>query len=180
MLNFKDKESTQLTEIKKTRFEDCSLVEIHVQEDQPNLDSLNKLPDIEFPEFKAEIEDFISTFVDLDDFDWKFDENYTDEKRRGGHQRHRQTTEIKEELIQPMFSSRTLIKGKSIKQRAEKINNELSQVPTMSESEIELFSKKYGLKLLALKNATPYFEKDRKEQIYKWCLAESKGNKSEN
>lgn len=33
-------------------------------------------------------------------------EKYVQEKRRGGHERHRQTTEIKDELIKPMFANR--------------------------------------------------------------------------
>ena len=60
-----------------------------------------------------------------------------------------------------MFSNRTLIRGESVKQRAEKINRELSQVPTLSENELELFSKKYKLNLLTLKHASAYFEDDR-------------------
>ena len=131
--------------------------------------------DFEFNDFELDV-DFKDTFVELENMDW-FDESYVAEKRRGGKQRHQKTTEIKEELIKPMFSNRTLIKGKSVKQRAEKINRELAQIPALSESGIDLFSKKYGVKLLALKKASSYFEDDREEQIYKWCLLLSKAKK---
>ena len=57
---------------------------------------------------------------------------------------------------------------------APKINCELSQVPTLSENELELFSTNYELNLLTLNHASDYFEDDRQEQIYKWCLAFSK------
>ena len=168
VINFDDEDSNQLTEIKKMRYAECVLLEIYAQREEKQ-DYFTHEGFLD--ESKIEFEDFTIEFADVD---WEFDENYTDEKRRGGQQRHRQTTEIKEELIQPMFSNRDLIKGKSVKQQAEKINSELAQVPTMSESEIELFSKKYGVKLLALKKASPYFQGDRKDQVYKWCLDISK------
>lgn len=180
VLNFKDKDTAQFAAIKEVRYEDCSLIEIHAQHDSTEKEELSFPSDFEVSDLTFELDDFKDTFIEFEDFNWQFDEAYTDEKRRGGQQRHRQTTEIKEELIQPMFSNRALIKGKSIKQRAEKINGELSQIPTMSETEIELFSKKYGVELLALKKASPYFENDRKDQIYKWCLEKSKENRNEN
>jgi hypothetical protein len=169
VFNFDQDDSNQLAEIKKMRYADCELIEIYTQRDEKrdhfgHDDFLNDL--------KLDLSDFTIEFADLD---WSFDENYKEEKRRGGQKRHRQTTEVKEELVTPMFSNRALIKGQSVKQRAEKINDELAQIPTMSESEIEQFSKKFGVKLLALKNAASYFESERKDQVYKWCLIVQKG-----
>jgi len=95
-------------------------------------------------------------------------------RSKGGQNRHRKTTEIKQHIVKPMFLNKEKIKGHSVKQRAEKINCELSQVPTLSENELELFSTNYELNLLTLNHASDYFEDDRQEQIYKWCLAFSK------
>jgi len=175
ILNFKAEDTSQFAEIKRARYEDCTLVEIHAQQEQDK--DLEPFSDTDFELNNFELDvDFKDTFIELDNMDW-FDESYTAEKRRGGKQRHQKTTEIKEELIGPMFSNRTLIKGKSVKQRAEKINKELAQIPTLSESAINLFSKKYGVELLALKKASPYFEGDREDQVYKWCLALNKARK---
>jgi hypothetical protein len=39
---------------------------------------------------------------------------------------------IKENLVKPLFLNKAIIKGKSVMQRAKKINDELAQIPTMS------------------------------------------------
>ncbi|MDG2264951.1 MAG: hypothetical protein P8L47_02375 [Candidatus Marinamargulisbacteria bacterium] len=174
VLNFKYKDTAQFKALKEVRYEDCSLIEISAQLNSTETKEPSMTETCETSDLTFELDTCNDSFIELEDFDWQFDENYTDEKRRGGQKRHRKTTEIKETLIHPMFSNRTLIRGESIKQRAEKINRELSQIPTLSENELELFSKKYKLNLLTLKHASAYFEDDRQAQIYRWCLAFSK------
>ena len=64
---------------------------------------------------------------------------YLAKRRRCGQIRHNTTTEIKTNIIKRMFLNRDLIKGKSIKQRAEKIHVELSKLPNMSDQDLERF-----------------------------------------
>ena len=73
-----------------------------------------------------------------------------------------------------MFLNKTLIKGSSIKQRAEKINQELVKISVLSTREQSIFATKFELDEDRIQEAMPYFNQDRSEQVYKWCLGVGK------
>jgi hypothetical protein len=101
-------------------------------------------------------------------------EKYRQEKRRGGQQRHRQTTEIKEAIIKPMFLNKAQIKGPSTKYRAKVISDKLCETGIMTDRQIKDFSEKYGLEFKVLNTSKSYFLPEKERQIYDWCRAINK------
>ena len=169
VVNFDEEDSNQLTEIKKKRYDECELVEIYAQReevsDQFEYDGF-------LDESKIEFEDVTIEFAEVD---WDFDENYKNEKRRGGHSRHRETTEIKQHIVKPMFLNKEKIKGPSVKQRAKKISDKLCETGSMTDEQLETFSNNYGLEFKVLKASKAYFLPEKERQIYDWCRAADKG-----
>jgi hypothetical protein len=169
VVNFDEEESNQLTEIKKIRYADCELIEIYAQmeakKEQFSHDEFLDGSKFELPDFTVEFEDV----------NWIFDENYTDEKRRGGQERHRQTTDIKQYVIKPMFLNKELIKGPSIKYRAKAISDKLCEIGSMTDVQLQEFSKKYDLDFKVLSTSKSYFLPEKEKQIYDWCRVIDKG-----
>lgn len=107
----------------------------------------------------------------------KNSEKYITEKSKAGKRRHEKTEIIKNQIIKPMFDNKELIKSTSVKQRADKISNELITVfsqESNSSEELKSFAKKYNLDLNVLQNSQDYFLDDKGDTIYRWCLKFSK------
>jgi hypothetical protein len=107
----------------------------------------------------------------------KNSEKYITEKSKAGKRRHKKTEIIKNQIIKLMFDNKELIKSTSVKQRADKISNELitvfSQESDNSEK-LKTFAKKYNLDLNTLQSSQDYFLDDKGDTIYRWCLKFSK------
>ncbi len=101
---------------------------------------------------------------------------------KGGKERHKETDPIKNNIIKPMFANRELIKGGSVKHRANKIWAITTEVFSKKDDDdqpynqdqingrISNFANKYNLDLSTLKESAFYFQSDDKsETIYKWC-----------
>lgn len=106
---------------------------------------------------------------------------YLSEKSKGGKKRHEKTEIIKSEVIKPMFENIVLIKGKSIKQRANKIHDLLAELFSVDdedennlEDKIINFSNKYNINTESLEGSATYFLDDKSDRVYKWCLDFSK------
>lgn len=168
VMNFDNNDSNQLTQVKKRKYVDCELIEVAVQNTE-NRETFS---------FDSTAESFETAFDDMviefEGVNWEFDENYFTEKQKGGIARHKKTTIIKKHIIKPMFLNTTLIKGKSIKQRAEHLSDELAKLCALSDEQLSRFSEKFELNPEHVKNTKLYFSEDKSEQIYKWCLAISK------
>jgi hypothetical protein len=101
-------------------------------------------------------------------------------KSKAGKSRHQKTEIIKTQIIKHMFNNRELIKGISTKQRADKISKELTTVFYQEsdnynkEQLINNFAKKYHLDLNILKSSKDYFQDNKSDTIYRWCLKFSK------
>ena len=169
VVNFDQDDSNQLTEIKKNRYADCDLIEIYAQREEKR-DHFE--PDGLLDDSKFDFGDFTIEFADVD---WAFDENYKEEKRRGGQERHQQTTVIKQQIIKPMFLNKEHIKGPSVKYRAKVIADKLCETSAMTDAQIQEFSHKFGLDFKVLRTSKSYFLPEKERQIYDWCRAIDQG-----
>jgi len=100
----------------------------------------------------------------------------------GAKKRHEKTDIIKNNIIKQMFENKALIKGKTTQQRADKITEVISEAfskkddddqPYSQEeinSRVVNFAKKYQIDLTILEESAYYFQDDKSEKIYKWCL----------
>ncbi|MFA5880161.1 MAG: hypothetical protein WC860_08345, partial [Candidatus Margulisiibacteriota bacterium] len=168
VMNFDFEESNQLKAIKKYNRFDCKIIEIDVQHD-------DKKPAFSFDnEFDLPEWQFDDNFIEFEDLDLSLGSKYQKEKSKGGKTRHKQTDIIKNQIIKPMFLNKDLIKGHSVKQKAEKISAALSKIHIMTKDNLQAFISKFNLDNQHVNNSTQYFSEDKSEQIYKWCLAFSK------
>ncbi len=170
-MNFDEELSKQLKAIKKSEKEGFKIIEIDV------IDQENRQVDLfehEQPEFE------------LDNMVVEYEKSANNPYVDGANKRHEATNIIKNDIIKPMFANHSLIKGKTTQQRANKINDVISEAfsnkddddqPYSQEdinSRIANFAKKYDLDLKILKESAHYFQDDKSERIYKWCLEFSK------
>jgi hypothetical protein len=102
---------------------------------------------------------------------------YIEEKRKAGKARHNKTDIIKYKIVKSLFLNKDLIKGKTVQQRADKINTALSDIHTANDVKLTNFATKYSLDFTTLKSSIDYFSEDKNERIYKWCLAFDKESK---
>lgn len=102
---------------------------------------------------------------------------YIEEKRKGGMNRHKDTTAIKLQIIKPLHLNKEKIKGITTNQRAENISILLNNLYTTNDDKIRQFANEYLLDaiLLLSKRVKVYFSDDNTPQIYKWCLQIEKG-----
>ena len=64
-----------------------------------------------------------------------------------------------------------MIKGVSVKQRADKISDLLINILNQEDEEkLQNFAKKYNLDTKILQNSKDYFSDSKGDTIYKWCL----------
>jgi hypothetical protein len=101
----------------------------------------------------------------------KNSEKYITEKSIAGKRRHQKTDIIKNQIIRPLFENKELIKGVSVKQRADKISDLLINILNQEDEEkLQNFAKKYNLDPKILQNSKDYFSDSKGDTIYKWCL----------
>ena len=151
VMNFDYEESNQLKAIKKYNRPDCKIIEIDVQhEDKKPIFSF----DNEFEGFDLGFDD---NFIELEDLDLSLGSKYQTEKSKGGKARHKQTDIIKNQIIKPMFLNKELIKGQSVKQKADKISIELSKIHIMTKDDLNIFISKFNLDNQHINNSKQYF-----------------------
>ena len=165
VMNLDSTDSDQLKSIKQKSKATCEVIDIGTLHEDANKPAHN---------CKSDFSEFDFPTIEFEGVDLSTHETYLKEKQKGGKLRHEHTTLIKERIIKPMFLNREHIKGKSVKQRAEKLSNELSTLSVMTAEERDTFLDKFELSPNDIKSATPYFSEDKSEQIYRWCLAFSK------
>jgi len=175
VMNFDEEKSKQLKSIQQSPEEGFKIIEIDVVNQE------NMQTDIfEYEPIEMEFDEMLTEFKDM-----PTSHNFA-EKSKGGQKRHEKTTIIKNGIIKLMFLNRELIKGKTIQQRAGKIDEKLAELFDAKDDEerpysekemsdkLSKFAKLYGLDFDVLKQAQDYFADDRSERIYKWCRALNK------
>ena len=175
VMNFDEEKSKQLKSIQQSPEEGFKVIEIDVANQE------HRQTDIfEYEPMEMEFDEMLTEFKDM-----PASQNF-DEKSKGGKKRHEKTTIIKNSIIKLMLSNRGLIKGKTIQQRADKIDEKLAELFDEKDDEdrpysrkemsdkISNFAKVHGLDSDVLEQARDYFTDDRSERIYKWCLEISK------
>jgi hypothetical protein len=167
VMNFDEDKSKQLKEIQKSPEEGFKIIEIDVADQE------NKQKDI----------------FDFEPIEWELDNMFVEYKKstnnpysEGAKKRHEKTDIIKNNIIKQMFENKALIKGKTTQQRADKITEVISEAfskkddddqPYSQEeinSRVVNFAKKYQIDLTILEESAYYFQDDKSEKIYKWCL----------
>ncbi len=159
VMNFKEDPSKQLTAIKKSVKEGFKILEIDV------VDQENKQADM-FNAMEMDLE------TDFDNMFTEYEKSSNNPYSKGGKKRHEETDIIKDNIIKPMFENKDLIKGKSIQQRANKINELITDAfdDEQDKNKLNNFAKKYGLDYQTLSDARSYFmEDDKSRTIYDWC-----------
>jgi len=157
VMSFDEEPSKQLKEIKKSEEEGFKIIEIEV------IDQENRQVDL----FEHEQVEF-----ELDNMVVEYEKSTNNPYSAGGKKRHKETDIIKDSLIKPMFLNHGLIKGKSMQQRANKINEAITDAFDDNEEPHKLanFAKKYNLDYQALSGARSYFlEDDKSRTVYDWC-----------
>jgi hypothetical protein len=169
VMTFENKEYKQLEAIKRSQSKGYKIIEI------ATLNKDKKESDLfEFDPVELDLE---GMFTEFENFNLDNEETYFAEKSKGGKKRHEKTDIIKNNIIKLMFDNVALIKGKSTKQRANKIHDLLSELFSnedeninISEEAIINFANKYDLNINDLRDSATYFSDDKSERIYKWCL----------
>lgn len=158
VMNFDESQSKQLKAIKESKEYGFKVFEIDVSnQEQKKEDGFETdLSEFELPELFADFE--------LPELDHK----YSSEKKRGGKKRHSKTDLIKDSIVKPMFANEN-IKGKTVQQRANNLEKALLKAYESKESLLNL-TKAYNLDFEELENAREYFQGNKGETIYKWCL----------
>ena len=169
VLNFKDEDTLQFAEIKRVRYEGCELVEIHTQQNQDKVVAPFSDTDVELTDFELDV-DFKDTFVELENMDWSFDENYHAEKRRAAKASHKNTDLIREHIIKPL--SLNSVFGKNPYRKSINIDDTLIKVMESSEEVQHAFVDEHKIDYKYIKHAIKLHNEEKfpkRTTIEKWC-----------
>ena len=169
LLNFKDEDTSQFAEIKRARYQDCTLVEIHAQQEQDKGVEPFSDTDFELNSFELDV-DFKDAFIELDNMDWSFDENYHSEKRRAAKASHKNTDLIRDHIIKPLSLKSGF--GKNPYRKSINIDDALIKIMESPEKDQHAFVDEHKIDYKYLKHAIKLHHEEKfpkRTTIEKWC-----------